>query len=289
VFGVEGDRTRPESRRRTADRVWLDRNGLPAPAPYTVARMIDTEKYATATVVSRRDLATDLWVVRIRPDCELPFRPGQYVTLGLEIDGHIVERPYSIASDPAEGEIELFIERVPEGELSAPLHDVPIDETTLVRRRCKGLFLKDAPVDGQPHVFVATVTGIAPFVSILRSLRRRAAAGEWAPDQPVLALQGASRSEEFGYADELRKLDDECPWFTYIPTISRPWDEPGWEGETGRVEDVLRKHADATGMGPGHGAIYLCGNPEMIAGSRGIMRRRGFSDKEIREEQYWPD
>jgi ferredoxin--NADP+ reductase len=251
--------------------------------------MIDTEKYATATVVARRDLATDLWVVRIKPDCELPFRPGQYVTLGLEIDGHIVERPYSIASDPAEGEIELFIERVPEGELSAPLHEVPIGETTLARRRCKGLFLKDAPVEGRPHVFVATVTGIAPFVSILRSLRRRAAAGEWVPDQPVLALQGASRSEELGYADELRKLDAECPWFTYIPTISRPWDEPGWEGETGRVEDVLRKHADATGMSPGLGAIYLCGNPEMIANSRGIMRRRGFTDKEIREEQYWPD
>ena len=251
--------------------------------------MADPEKYATATIVSRRDLAADLWVVRIRPDSELPFRPGQYVTLGLELDGRIIERPYSIASDPAEEEIELFIERVPEGELSAPLHDVHVGATTLVRKRCKGLFLKDAPVEGQPHVFVSTVTGIAPFVSILRSLRRRIDAGEWTAQQPVVALQGASRSEELGYEEELRALDDACEWFTYVPTVSRPWEDTEWSGETGRVEDVLRKHADVAGLRPGHGAIYLCGNPQMITNSRGIMRRRGFGDKEIREEQYWPD
>jgi ferredoxin--NADP+ reductase len=251
--------------------------------------MIDTDKYASATIVSRRDLATDLWVVRIKPDCELPFRPGQYVTLGLELDGRIVERPYSIASDPAEPEIELFIERVPEGELSAPLHDVPIGDTTLVRKRTKGLFLKDAPVLDQPHLFVATVTGIAPFVSILRSLVRRLSTGEWTADKPVVALQGASRSEELGYEGELRALDAVHDWFTYVPTISRPWEEPEWSGETGRVEDVMRKYADAAGLQPGHGAVYLCGNPEMIGKSRGIMHRRGFGEKEIREEQYWPD
>jgi ferredoxin--NADP+ reductase len=251
--------------------------------------MIDTDKYATATIMSRRDLATDLWVVRIRPDIELPFRPGQYVTLGLELDGRIIERPYSIASDPAEPEIELFIERVPEGEFSAPLHDLPLGHSTLVRKRCKGLFLKDAPVLDQPHLFVATVTGVAPFVSMLRSLRRRQEAGEWTPDHAVLVLQGASRSDELGYADELRGLDAALDWFTYIPTISRPWDDPEWSGETGRVEDVLRKHADALGLRPGCGAIYLCGHPGMIGNARGIMRRHGFSDKEIREEQYWPD
>ena len=52
---------------------------------------------------------------------------------------------------------------------------------------------------------------------------------------------------------------------------------------------MLRKHADSLGMHPGHGAVYLCGHPGMIANARGIMRRRGFDDKEIREEQYWPD
>ena len=114
------------------------------------------------------------------------------------------------------------------------------------------------------------------------------------PDRPMSKiidwnLDVIRRAEEFGYAEELTALDAEFPWFTYVPTVSRPWDDPTWEGELGRVEDVVRKYADATGMRAGHGAVYLCGHPGMIAGARAIMRRRGFDDKEIREEQYWPD
>jgi ferredoxin--NADP+ reductase len=109
----------------------------------------------------------------------------------------------------------------------------------------------------------------------------------WVP-VPITALHGASRSDELGYHDELRMLDLDFPWFTYVPTVSRPWEDENWDGETGRVEDVLRKHAD-TMMRPGNGAVFLCGHPGMIANARAIMRRRGFDDKEIREEQYWPD
>ncbi|HEY6468234.1 MAG TPA: hypothetical protein VI434_00545, partial [Candidatus Dormibacteraeota bacterium] len=70
--------------------------------------MMDPEKYASATVVSRRDPAPDLWIIRIRTDAELPYRPGQYVTLGLASNGKVIERPYSICSSPLEDEIELF-------------------------------------------------------------------------------------------------------------------------------------------------------------------------------------
>ena len=250
--------------------------------------MIDSEKYAAATITARRDLAPDLWVIRLRPEIELPYRPGQYVTIGLPQNGRMIERPYSICSAPTEPEIELFIERVPEGELSKPLYELGVGAEMVVRRRTKGLFLKDAPVVDQPHLLVATVTGIAPFVSLMRTLAARARDGDWSPE-PVTALQGASRSVEFGYAEELTALDAEFEWFTYVPMVSRPWEDPGWEGELGRVEDVVRKYADATGMHSGHGAVYLCGHPGMIAGARAIMRRRGFGDKEIREEQYWPD
>ncbi len=250
--------------------------------------MIDPEKYASATVVSRRDPATDLWIIRIRADTELPYRPGQYVTVGLHLDGKIIERPYSICSSPLEDEIELFIERVPNGELSDPLFALGVGGELIVRKRTKGLFLRDAPILDQPHLFVATVTGIAPFVSLLRTLVSRVRTGEWTP-VPIITLQGAARSEELGYADELSALDHEFDWFTYIPTVSRPWEDPEWTGERGRVEDIVRKHADAGGMIPGNGSVFLCGHPGMISGARAIMRRAGFDDKAIREEQYWPD
>jgi len=250
--------------------------------------MIDSDKYAAATVVARRDPAPDLWIIRIRTETELPYRPGQYVTVGLPSTGRIVERPYSICSSPVEDEIELFIERVPDGELSDPLFALGVGGELIVRRRTKGLFLRDAPQVDQPHLFVATVTGIAPFVSLLRTLATQARSGEWSPER-VIALQGAARSVELGYADELTALAREFDWLTYVPTVSRPWEDPEWTGECGRVEDILRKHADEAGLGPGNGGIYLCGHPGMISGARAIMRRAGFADKAIREEQYWPD
>ena len=177
--------------------------GASRASPYTLtALMMDPEKYAAATVVSRRDPAPDLWIIRIRPKIELPYRPGQYVTVGLQSNGRVIERPYSICSSPLENEIELFIERVPEGELSDPLFALGVGGEVIVRRRTKGLFLRDAPLLDEPHLFVATVTGIAPFVSLLRTLASRARAGEWTP-VPVVTLQGAARSVELGYADEL--------------------------------------------------------------------------------------
>lgn len=249
---------------------------------------LDPAKFSTGTVVSRRDLANDLWVIRVRPDVDISFRCGQYVTLGVEVDGELRERPYSIVSAPAEPELELFIELVPDGFLTPHLHALTDSAPVVMRPRCKGLFLRECPVADQAHVFVATVTGIAPFVSLLRTLASNHRAGEWTTDAPIVLLQGASRSWELGYLDEMTALAREMPWFHYVPTISRPWEDPEWRGEAGRVEDVLRKHADLIGAKPGSAGVYLCGHPGMIEGGRAIMRRAGFDDKAIKEEQYWP-
>ncbi len=248
----------------------------------------DSSKFTGGTVVARRDLAPDLWVIRVKPEMEIGFRAGQYVTVGLEVEGELRERPYSIVSAPQEAELELFVELVPDGFLTPHLYPLETGAPVVLRPRCKGVFLKECPVAGEAHVFVATVTGIAPFVSFLRQAEARQLAGAPPPERPVLLLQGASRSFELGYLEEMRALEARLDWFHYVPTVSRPWEDPEWTGETGRVEDVIRKHADALGIIAGTGGVYLCGHPDMISGTRRIMRRAGFDDKVIREEQYWP-
>ena len=60
----------------------------------------------------------------------------------------------------------------------------------------------------------------------------------------LFILEGASRSWELGYSDELEKVAGEVPWLTYVPTVSRPWEDKGWSGETGRVDDLIRKYTD---------------------------------------------
>lgn len=69
--------------------------------------------------------------------------------------------------------------------------------------------------------------------------------------------------------------------------MSRPGEDLEWKGETGRVEDILRKYLDAFGMEPAETTAYLCGHPQMVENAKGILRRRGFSKEFVREEVYW--
>ncbi|MGH7609442.1 MAG: FAD-binding oxidoreductase [Candidatus Dormibacteria bacterium] len=247
-----------------------------------------TDKYESVEIVERRDFGPDLWAIRVRHGSPFEFRPGQYATLGLELGDKPLERPYSIVSAPEEDELEFFIELIPGGALTTHLYPLQVGDTMLMRRRPKGLFLRAGLDLGRTHLFLATVTGIAPFASILRQLQRQHLRGEGAPP-PILLVQGASFSHEFGYAQEMGRLAQELPGFQYVPTVSRPWGDSGWEGETGRAEDVLRKYADACDIRAGRGLVYLCGHPGMISTGRAVMLRAGLPDQDILEEQYWPD
>jgi ferredoxin--NADP+ reductase len=65
------------------------------------------------------------------------------------------------------------------------------------------------------------------------------------------------------------------------------WEDTSWQGEVGRAEDVLRKYLDSSGFEPSNTTIYLCGHPQMIENSNGILMRRGFAKESIRQEVYW--
>ncbi|MHB1524825.1 MAG: FAD-binding oxidoreductase [Candidatus Dormibacteria bacterium] len=246
-----------------------------------------SDKYDSCVITERRDFSAELWAIRVRPATPFVFRPGQYATLGVDQGGKILERPYSIVSAPEESELEFFIEMIPGGALTPHLQRLGGGDRVLMRKRPKGLFLRHGLEPDRDHLFLATVTGIAPFASALRQLVLRP---HDAPPPPrILLLQGASRSHEFGYRQEMVDLESQLPGFNYLPTISRPWDDPEWQGERGRAEDVLRKYADQFGIAPNQGLVYLCGHPGMISTARSVMRRRGLSDSEILEEQYWPE
>ncbi|MGH7640871.1 MAG: FAD-binding oxidoreductase [Candidatus Dormibacteria bacterium] len=247
-----------------------------------------SDKYETVEIVARRDYSPDLWTIRVRHQEPFPFRAGQYATLGLAVEDKPLERPYSIVSAPEEDELEFFLELIPDGALTPLLYPLQVGDRLLMRRRPKGLFLRGGLSPDRVHLFLATVTGIAPFTSLLRQLRLQGRQGDGPPSKIVM-VQGASFSHELGYAPEMTQLERELPHFEYVPTVSRPWGDSGWEGEVGRAEDVLRKHADRCGVRPERGMVYLCGHPGMIATGRSVMLRSGMPDEDIKEEQYWPE
>lgn len=246
------------------------------------------EKFYRAQITRRIDFAPDLWSIRIRSGGEFTFVPGQYATLGIEHDGKRTERPYSIVSSPAEDEIEFFLELVPEGALTPLLYKLQPGDDLLMRKVPKGRFSLDLNNGRTNHLLISTVTGVAPFVSYVRTLSADWKLGRFDGSHKLYLLNGASRPWEFGYKDELSHFDRELPWFKYVPTVSRPWDHSDWPGEIGRADDILRKYADHWELDASNTVAYLCGHPEMIEHSKAILKRRGFTDKgAIKEEVYW--
>ncbi len=224
--------------------------------------------------------ALAIWRVRLREGA-LDFSAGQYATLGAFEGQRLIERPHSICSAPDEPELEFFIELIDNGRLTPILFRMHPGDEIFVRRPAKGRFRLSE--ETRDHLMIASVTGVAPFVSMLRTLSRH---GDGS--RRVLLLHSASLPDEFGYADELSALACACPWFEYVPCVSRAWLAPAWQGERGRVEDILRKHTDPAGFTPGRATAYCCGNPQMIRNVRGVLERAGFARAAVREEQYWP-
>jgi len=246
------------------------------------------DKFYRAKVAQRVDLGPTLWTVRLRVDGDFKFNPGQYATLCVqEPDGKRYERPYSIASAPFESELEFFLELVPGGEMTPRLYSLQAGDKLLVRKSAKGRFTLDTQSGRTNHLLVCTVTGVAPFVSYARALQKQSREGKFSGEHKLFVLNGTSRSDEFGYCPELQKLASELPWLQYVPTVSRPWEDTSWMGETGRVDDITRKYADMWGLNGSNTVAYLCGNPEMIEHVKGILRRMGFQKEQLREESYW--
>ncbi|MFQ5925977.1 MAG: FAD-binding oxidoreductase [Terriglobia bacterium] len=246
-----------------------------------------SDKFGKAVITERRDFSHDLWAVRLKAENKFFFKPGQYATFGVVEGGKVIERPYSIVSSPYEDTLEFFFELVPEGELTPRLHKLQVGAELVMRKVAKGRFMLDQKSGHKKHFLVSTVTGVAPYCSYARTLYRDWKAGKFPKEFELFALEGASRSWEFGYQEELERIAAEVPWLTYIPTISRPWEDTGWRGEVGRCEDVLRKYADKFGLTPENATAYLCGHPQMIENGKGILQRRGFPKESLREEQYW--
>lgn len=245
------------------------------------------DQYYSARIIERRDISDDLWVIRVDPGGEYSFVPGQYATLGVVTPEKHYERAYSIVSAPHEKLLEFFVELVPQGDVTPRLYPCHVGDEFTLRKVAKGRFTLDTTSGRTNHLLLATVTGVAPFVSFVRSLYRQWKDTKFQGEHKLFLLDGASRSRELGYREELKRFAAEVPWLTYVPTVSRPWEDKSWRGETGRVDDLLRKYTDSWSLTPANTRAYLCGHPSMIENTKGILKRRGWENEAVKEEAFF--
>jgi ferredoxin/flavodoxin---NADP+ reductase len=248
---------------------------------------VSGDKFYAARIIERRDISNDLWTIRVDPGGQFAYRSGQYATLGVITPEKHHERPYSIVSAPHEKYLEFFFELVPHGQVTPRLHATKVGEEITLRKAARGNFTLDHSSGCANHFLIGTVTGVAPFVSFVRSLYHEWKNAKSSALPRLFILEGASRSWELGYSEEIANVAGEVPWLNYVPTISRPWEDKKWAGETGRVDDLVRKYSDMWKLTPADTTIYLCGHPEMVETARGIVRRRGWEEDGIRSEAYF--
>ena len=232
-----------------------------------------------AQLVERVDYTDDLMVIKLEPqDLDFNFKPGQYCTLGLEG----IERAYSIVSAPHEALLEIFVELVPDGELTPLMWRMGIGDTMSIRPRPKGIFVMDPAVN--QHLMLGTVTGTAPYISIVRDHLHYNRSGHH-----FYILEGASYADEFVYDTELLDLSAAHPdVVTFVPSISRPTEarNAAWEGESGRLNNIVAKYLRQFKLDQSDTLVYACGHPGMIEGSREIVASDGWK---WTEERFWKE
>jgi ferredoxin--NADP+ reductase len=266
-----------------------------------------------AVVVQRQDLGERQMILGIAPDgWTLPrFEAGQFATVGIPAEfpraagcrperepakqGALIKRALSIASAPeASAALEFYLALVDDGNFTARLWALHHGARVWLGPKISGGFTLRRVAPGRHLILIAAGTGLAPFISMLRS--------RFDPQRPerTLLIHGARHARELGYRAELMALAQRHPTFAYLPVLSRPRDEPTpWVGSVGYVQQIWATGAVERRWGespaPESTDVFLCGSPAMVDGMSELLRQQGFSEYhargnpagQIHVERYW--
>ncbi len=220
-------------------------------------------------------------IFRIVPEgWELPgFDAGQFVALYLPASADrceeatdefkelapdkMIKRAYSIASSSKNKEfIEFYVTLVRSGSLTPRLFNLKIGDKIGMGNKFVGMFTLNQVPEDKNIILIATGTGVAPYMSMLRS-------DALSKDRKITVIHGAANSWDLGYSSELTLLESITEKFKYIPTITEPAKEPSrWNGKTAFIQDLWEDDIIEKVAGykptPENSHIFICGNPNMI-------------------------
>ena len=160
-------------------------------------------------------------------------------------------------------------------------------------KKIVGMFTLDDVTAGHDILFIATGTGLAPYLSMLRSNYR------FEDGHRTVVVHGAKVSWDLGYMRELTALSERWEHFHYLPIIDEIERDPDWPGKVGFVYEYIKDGTVARLLGhdmnPGRTSAFLCGNPLMVEGMEQMLVDRGFKVHRRRDpgniivEKFWAD
>jgi len=251
----------------------------------TLGKLPPHASFATANVLWVRHWNPHLFSLAIERPASFRFRSGEFVMLGLPVEGRPLLRAYSIASPAWSDELEFLSIKVADGPLTSRLQGVGPGDQLYLGRKPTGTLVSDALLPGRRLFLFATGTGLAPFLSIVRD-----------PDiydrfAQIVLVHSVRHVSDLAWQDELTAQLASDPLvqeqallqFHYVPTVTR---EPF--RTTGRIGDLIADGslfrapvAGTPALDPATDRIMLCGSTGMIREFQTRLTEAGFIEGSV--------
>ena len=217
------------------------------------------------------------------------FIAGQFIRVGLDVDGERLARPYSCVNPPDKPGVEIFFNTVPEGPLSNRLAKLNEGESIWLGDAIHGfLTLPQVPSDAENLWLIATGTGVGPFLSILQTPEA------WDRFKKITLVYGLRHLSNFCYSDLIEILKSKQPEkLRVIPCVTGEIPPDGYNGrvteaiQNGKLEELSNCKIN---VDTSH--FMLCGNQAMIKdvseilGERGLKKHMRRDPGQISSEKY---
>jgi ferredoxin--NADP+ reductase len=232
------------------------------------------------TVLSVRHWNDTLMSFTTTRDRGLRFKNGHFVMIGLEVEGKPLMRAFSFASANYEEHLEFYSIKVPDGPLTSRLQHIKPGDAILVGKRPTGTLVLNTLTPGKRLYLLATGTGLAPFMSIIRDPET------YERYEHVIVAHGVRTISELGYSEYIKndlrehELVGELvqSQLKYYPTVTRE----AFENQ-GRLTHLLESSKLCTDLGlpaldPEHDRVMICGSQSMLTDLTDMLDARGFKE-----------
>ena len=224
-----------------------------------------------------------LFSIRVKTE-PLKFEAGQFVRIALDIEGERVARPFSFVNPPQDPVLEFYGIVVPEGPLSPRLAKLRAGDTLYVASNPAGFLVLSELPDAGTLWLLSTGTGIAPFLSILRT---EAPAKRF---RRIVLVHAVRHARELVYAELIRSM----PHVKYVTFVSREARQGSLAGRIPQaISDGRLEAAAGVALDAASSQVMLCGNPDMLKdaqaalAARGMRKHRRRAPGHITVESFW--
>ncbi len=208
----------------------------------------------------------------------LRFENGQFVMIGLEVNGRPLMRAYSIASPNYEEHLEFFSIKVPDGPLTSRLQHLQEGDSLMVSRKPTGTLVLGDLLPGKHLYLLSTGTGLAPFMSVIQDPET------YERFDKVVLVHGVRYVNELAYQEFITEHLPQNEFFgealkeklIYYPTVTR---EPF--ANQGRLTDLMRNGKLFADIGlppinPNDDRAMICGSPSMLSETSEVLDSFGL-------------